>query len=264
MSSIGKLQKFAENKTFASLLEPTMAEVFRRDYKFKGRWKKDIFGNNNPIVLELGCGKGEYTIALAEKYPNKNFIGIDIKGARLWKGAKYAETNKLSNVRFIRTHIDFIESLFGENEIDEIWITFADPQLTHPRKRLSGTLFLERYRNMLSSSGLIHLKTDSIFLHTYTKELAIQNKLNIKSCSTNVYTDVQTHREKDILVAEIPSEVTEIQTFYEKFFLKMGLKITYLSFSLPYDRKVKLVEPEWDVAYWREQEELGRVRKRIQ
>ena len=168
MSTIGKLEKFRQNSTFKCLLQPKMEEVFRKDYGLKGKWNQEVFGNGNPITLELGCGKGEYTVALAKMYPGRNFIGIDIKGARLWKGAKEVEQSGMKNVRFLRTNIDFIEWIFGSGEIDSIWVTFADPQLKSPRKRLTSPMFLNRYRKFLIESGLVHLKTDSRFLHEYT------------------------------------------------------------------------------------------------
>ena len=258
MSSYNKLQKFAENETFDCLFQPSMNEVFRCDYKFKNRWKEEVFGNNNPIVLELGCGKGEYKIALAERNPQKNFIGIDIKGARLWKGAKYAQTNGLQNVRFIRTKIDFIEWIFGRGEISEIWITFPDPQLSRARKRLTSSLFLERYRKFLVPNGLIHLKTDSKFLHAYTKALAEQNGFTLHCSSADIYGKAASD------AAPIPEEILSVKTFYEQFYIKMGMKITYLCFSLPQDSNVAFIEPVWDEKKWREIEEEGRSHQRIQ
>ena len=164
MSKKNKLVKFKENETFKCLIQPRTEEVFRCNHPLKGRWHQEVFDNDNPIILELGCGKGEYTIALAEKYPDCNFIGMDIKGARLWKGAKYAEEHQLKNVAFLRTRIEFIESLFAAGEVAEIWITFADPQEGKPRKRLTHPLFLTRYRNILKEDGIVHLKTDSRLL----------------------------------------------------------------------------------------------------
>lgn len=257
MSSIGKSEKFRQNEQFKCLLQPTRQEVFRTDYRLKGKWKSDVFQNNNPITLELGCGKGEYTIALAEKYPQRNFIGIDIKGARLWKGAKYVENNKLSNVIFIRTSIDFIEWIFSKDEISELWITFADPQLQSPRKRLTGILFLERYKKFLVRDGIIHLKTDSRFLHEYTKALTEQNGCKILSCSSDIYTNAQ----KDN-IRNYPPELLTVQTFYEKFFLAQALKITYLAFQLPAGLE-HFKDPKWDKEYWREEEEKGRTKRNI-
>ena len=164
MSGKDKLRKFRENETFENLLQPTTAEVFQKDHPMKGNWGEKMFGNNNPIILELGCGKGEYTIALAEKFPQNNYIGVDIKGARLWKGAKYATEKSLKNVAFLRTRIEFIDSIFAQGEVSEIWLTFSDPQPNKPRKRLSSPLFLERYSHILKEDGIIHLKTDSQLL----------------------------------------------------------------------------------------------------
>lgn len=256
MSKLGKSQKFEENKSFKCLIQPKMDEVFRKDYSLKNRWKSEVFGNDNPIVIELGCGKGEYTIALAERNPNKNFIGIDIKGARIWKGAKYVETNGLKNVIFLRTRIDFIEWIFGEGEISEIWITFPDPQLSRFKKRLTSTLFLERYRKILIDKGLIHLKTDSQYLHTYTSELAKQNSFEIISDSCDIY-----NKEEN---GNFPEELLDIQTFYESFYIRMGLPITYLCFKLAGKEPLKIVEPNWDESHWKEVEEIGREHKRIQ
>ena len=252
MSTVGKLEKFRQNSTFKCLFQPKMEEVFRRDYRLKGKWHQEIFNNSNPITLELGCGKGEYTVSLAKMYPNRNFIGIDIKGARLWKGARQVEETGLQNVRFIRTNIDFIQWLFGPDEIDSIWITFADPQLRSPRKRLTGTMFLERYRMFLKRDGVINLKTDSRLLHEYTYALAQQNGLEILCRSTDIY-------KEDNPV--FPLELKTVQTFYEQHFLKMGLPITYLCFKL--GDAGGFVEPEWDSAYWLERENEGRTLGRI-
>ena len=252
MSTIGKLEKFRQNATFKCLIQPKTEEVFRKDYSLKGKWKTEVFGNGNPITLELGCGKGEYTIALAKMYPHRNFIGVDIKGARLWKGAREAEENGMGNVRFLRTSIDFIQWIFGEDEIDSIWITFADPQLRSPRKRLTGTMFLERYRMFLKKDGVINLKTDSRLLHEYTYELALQNNLEILCRSTDIYNEEN---------PAFPAELKTVQTFYEQHFLKMGLPITYMSFRLGDAESFK--EPEWDSAFWLEKEGEGRTLGRI-
>ena len=201
-------------------------------FKLKGRWDADFFGNNNPIVLELGCGRGEYTVGLAQRYPDKNFIGIDIKGARLWKGAKYATQHEMGNVAFVRTRIEFIESLFGPDEIAEIWITFADPQERKPRKRLTHPRFLESYRKILAPEGIIHLKTDSRLLHHFTLETARCNGLTVIEHNEDIY---GSGRADDLL---------SIQTFYEKNFRAQGIPITYMAFRL--DKMGPLVEPEWD------------------
>ena len=252
MSTIGKLEKFRQNSTFKCLLQPKMEEVFRKDWYLKGKWHEEVFCNSNPITLELGCGKGEYTVSLAKMYPDRNFIGIDIKGARLWKGAREAEETGLKNVRFIRTSIDFIEWMFAEGEIDEIWITFADPQLRSPRKRLTGTMFLERYSKLLKETGRINLKTDSRVLHEYTYALAQQNSLEILCRSTDIYGEEN---------PAFPAELKTVQTFYEQHFLKMGLKITYLCFRLGDAESFR--EPEWDSAFWLEKEGEGRTLGRI-
>ena len=190
-----KLRKFAENETFTCLLQPSSAEILAdgyfslRDHKIKGRWNAEMFDAPRPIVLELGCGKGEYTVALAERDPSRNYIGVDIKGARLWKGAKYAETHHLGNVAFLRTRIELINAFFAPGEVDEIWLTFSDPQMRRENARLSSPLFLERYARLLRPGGIIHLKTDSRFLHEYTKAVCIQNGLDVIACTEDLYRD---------------------------------------------------------------------------
>ncbi len=216
-----KLRKFAENLTFRCMIQPDFEEIFHRDYKLKGQWKKEFFGNDNPIVLELGCGKGEYAVALAQKYPEKNFIGVDIKGARMWRGAKIATELGIPNIAFVRTRIEFIESFFAENEVDEIWLTFSDPRLrgSQAHKRLTSPQFLTRYSKFLSDSAVVHLKTDSAHLHHYTKHVAEVNSLEVEECIDNIY----------MLEDKIP-ELLKIQTAYEKRFVAEGLPITYLRF----------------------------------
>lgn len=217
-----KLRRFQENETFDCMVQPAFNEFFRKDYKLKGRWRDDIFGNNNPIVLELGCGRGEYTVALAEKFPGKNFIGVDIKGARMWRGAKTAIEKGLSNAAFLRTRIEFIGSFFAENEVDEIWITFPDPQLRKSRikKRLTSTVFLEMYARILKPYGYINLKTDSQHLHEFTFVQAKGNELEITEKCTDIYG------------AGYADELLSIKTTYEQRFLGEGLPITYIRFSL--------------------------------
>lgn len=182
-----KLRKFKENETFSCLVQPRTDEVFGKDHPLKGHWGEKMFGNDRPIVVELGCGKGEYTIDLALRNPGCNYIGVDIKGARLWKGAKYATEHSLPNVAFLRTRIEFIESLFAPEEVSEIWITFADPQIGREKKRLTSPLFLSRYRNFLKKGGIVHLKTDSRYLHEYTRAIAGQNGLEILACTSDLY-----------------------------------------------------------------------------
>lgn len=227
-----KLRKFKENETFSCLIQPRTEEVFGTYHPLRGRWSESMFHNSNPIVLELGCGKGEYTIALALKYPQRNFIGIDIKGARLWKGAKYATVHNMPNVAFIRTRVEFIESLFAEGEVSEIWITFADPQERKPKKRLTHPLFLNRYRKFLASDGVVHLKTDSRLLHHYTLELAKCNDMTVLDHNDDIYGSGRA------------DELLSIKTFYEASFLSRGIPITYMAFRL--DNAAPLHEPDWD------------------
>lgn len=234
MSKKNKLQKFKENEKFKCLIQPRLEEVLRCDHPLKGKWHREVFGNDNPIVLELGCGKGEYTIALSERYPDRNFIGMDIKGARLWKGAKYADEHRLENVAFLRTRIEFIESLFAKGEVAEIWITFADPQEAKPKKRLTHPLFLGRYRNILKKDGVVHLKTDSRLLYFYTMEVAAVNSLEVINHCEDIYGSPEA----------VPEETTAIQTFYESHFLMRDIPINYMAFRI--DNQEKLISPEWD------------------
>ena len=191
-----KLRKFAENETFRCLLQPDAKEIMfhgengellLKDHPIKGRWGEDMFGNDHPIIVELGCGKGEYTIALAERHPEYNYIGVDIKGARLWKGAKYATVNSLPNVAFLRTRIEFLPALFAAGEVSEIWLTFSDPQMKSENSRLSSPLFLERYRSIMVPGGIVHLKTDSRFLHEYTMAVVYENSLHLLASTTDLY-----------------------------------------------------------------------------
>lgn len=217
-----KIRRFAENATFRCVVQPEFEEVFRKDYPLKGHWHDTFFKNPNPIVLELGCGRGEYTVALARRFPGKNFIGVDIKGARLWRGAKTATEEEMGNVAFLRTRIEFIESFFAPDEVDEIWITFPDPQLRKNRikKRLTSPQFLEMYARFLRESGKIHLKTDSRPLHDYTKQLAELNHLAIEAANADIYG------------TGFADDVLSIRTTYEQRFLQEGLPITYLRFRL--------------------------------
>ncbi len=247
----GKLKKFAENETFRCLLQPDASAVLDkapgskelklRDHAIKGHWGADMFGNDHPIVLELGCGKGDYTIALALRHPEINYIGVDIKGARLWKGAKFATENALPNVAFLRTRIEFIEAFFGPGEVSQIWLTFSDPQLHgSENSRLSSPLFLERYRKFLVPGGVIHLKTDSRYLYEYTRAVCQVNDLDVKVCETDIYR----HPEA------VPEEVTQVQTFYEKMFLEMGLPITYLAFGTDHEGPYAFPGEAFDHEYW--------------
>jgi tRNA (guanine-N7-)-methyltransferase len=222
LGSKNKLKRFIENESFKNVVQPSRDELIEKKFKQYGSWRKQVFKNSNPIVLELGCGKGEYTVNLAKLNPNKNFIGIDIKGARFWRGAKTSLEEKLSNVYFLRTQIELLNYVFKENEIDEIWLTFPDPQIKFQRRkhRLTNPKFLLIYKNILKSNGIIHLKTDSEFLHGYT--LGLLESMSIKPIHSNhdVYKNLN-----------VPKDVINIQTHYENIYLKENKKITYLSFS---------------------------------
>ncbi len=222
MGSKNKLKRFRENETFHNVIQPTREEVVADSLKLKGNWS-ERFGNQNPIVLELGCGKGEYTVGLAERYPNKNFIGIDIKGARFWRGAKTAIEDGLPNVYFIRTQIELITSIFAENEVSEIWITFPDPQIKYKRTkhRLTNKEFLNKYKFILHSEGIVHLKTDSEFMHGYTLGLLHGAGHEVQYANHDVY-----HQEG------APEEVMNIQTFYENQYLEKNKAITYTRFKI--------------------------------
>lgn len=217
-----KLRRFAENLTFECFIQPDIEEIFHRDHPLKGHWRRDFFRNDRPIVLELGCGKGEYTVALAERDSERNYIGIDIKGARMWRGAKTATERKMGNVGFVRTRIEFIGSFFAADEVDEIWITFPDPQLRTKRakKRLTAPQFLASYARLLKPDGTIHLKTDSKHLYNYTQ--AVIARFGLPCTVAN----------PDIYGTGFADEVLSVQTAYEKRFLACGLPITYTRFGL--------------------------------
>ena len=225
-----KLARFAEMETFDHVIQASFDEVFKTDYKLKGKWNKDFFKNDNPIVLELGCGKGEYTVGLAKQNPNINYIGIDIKGARIWRGAKTVQEENLKNVGFIRTRIGLINSFFSENEISEVWVTFPDPQPKKYYKRLTSTRFLGYYQQFMKQNGIVNLKTDSAELHEYTKNLVELNKLEKIICTNNLYN------------SDIVDDILSIKTFYEQQFLSQGKPITYIRFKL--DNTLQLEEPE--------------------
>lgn len=219
--SKGKLEKFAENLTFPNLFQPDYEEI-KQGFKLKGNWRADFFKNENPIVLELGCGKGEYTIGLGQKYLDKNFIGIDWKGARLWRGCRNSKEANLTNVAFVRAKIEHIQDFFSENEIDEIWITFPDPQpkFSKQNKRLTSPRFLQRYKSILKPNSLIHFKTDNEPLFDYTLEV-------IESCQHKLHIAV-----KDIYNYDGLEEVKSIKTYYEKLFNDQGFDINYLNFTI--------------------------------
>ncbi|MBT8244826.1 MAG: tRNA (guanosine(46)-N7)-methyltransferase TrmB [Winogradskyella sp.] len=223
MGSKNKLKRFKENETFENVFQPLREELTEGNFKPKGNWNKDIFRNDNPIVLELGCGKGEYTIGLAKRYPDKNFIGIDIKGARFWRGAKTAVEENISNAKFIRTQIELVDYAFAENEVDEIWITFPDPQIKYKRTkhRMTNLKFLERYKKVLKPKGIMHLKTDSEFMHGYTLGLLHGAGYEVFYANHNIYKQEGS-----------PKEVTEIQTYYESQYLEQNKPITYIRFLI--------------------------------
>ena len=223
MGSKNKLKRFKENETFKNVFQPSRDELVNQGYALKGNWNTAFFKNNNPLVIELGCGKGEYTVALAQKYPNKNFIGVDIKGARFWRGAKTAIEEKLDNVAFLRTQIELIDYAFSENEVDEIWITFPDPQIKYKRTkhRLTNTTFLKRYKTILKPEGVVNLKTDSEFMHGYTLGLLHGEGHEVLYSNHNVYK-----------LEGSPEEVTSIQTFYESQYLEQNKAITYIRFKI--------------------------------
>lgn len=223
MGSKNKLKRFKDNENFKNVIQPSRDDLFGQNFPYKGKWSEDYFKNENPIVVELGCGKGEYTVGLAKRYPNKNFVGIDIKGARFWRGAKTAIEENLDNVAFVRTQIELIDLVFAENEVDEIWITFPDPQIKYKRTkhRMTNPEFLKKYKNVLNTEGVVHLKTDSEFMHGYT--LGLLQGLG--------YPVLYSHH--DIYINhEAPKDVVEIQTFYEKQYLEIDKAITYLKFKI--------------------------------
>ena len=223
MGSKNKLRRFRENETFSNVFQPTRDDLVSATFPLKGHWNTSVFKNDNPLVLELGCGKGEYSVALAKKYPNKNFIGIDIKGARFWRGAKTAVEENIPNVAFLRTQIELIEHAFAQNEVDEIWITFPDPQIKYKRTkhRMTNSGFLKRYKAILKPEGVVNLKTDSEFMHGYTLGLLHGEGHEVLYANHNVYKQ-----------GGSPEEVTSIQTFYESQYLEKNKPITYIRFKI--------------------------------
>lgn len=220
-----KLTRFEENKTFNNLFQYNYEELDKNGFPLKGKWNSHYFKNNCPISLELGCGKGEYTVGLAERYTEQNFIGIDIKGARLWKGCKTAIEKKLNNVAFIRTRINLLNYFFGEKEVEEIWITFPDPQpqKSRERKRLTSPNFLQLYKTIVKDGGKIHLKTDSKAFFNFTLETIKKNNYHLMTNITDIYS------------SDLNNEVTSIQTFYEKIWLEEKIPINYLKFSFNHE-----------------------------
>lgn len=215
-----KLAKFEEMERFEHVIQAPFNKIKNTDFHLKGKWNTQFFLNPNPIIVELGCGKGEYTVELAEKNLSVNFIGVDIKGARLWKGAKEALGKRLNNVVFLRTNIEIISQFFAEEEVDEIWLTFPDPQMKKTRKRLTSATFLKKYKTFLKKDGIIHLKTDSNFQYLYTKELVHLNRFEVLAETDNLYE------------SELLNETLQIKTFYEKQWLSRGITIKYIAFRL--------------------------------
>jgi tRNA (guanine-N7-)-methyltransferase len=217
-----KLKRFAAIKTFANVHEPVMGEPFA----LKGKWRQEVFGNNNPIILELGCGKGEYAVGMGQHYPHQNFIGVDLKGNRIYIGAKEALELELKNVAFLRTRIDFILAYFEPGEIDEIWLTFSDPQPKKARKRLSSPIFTARYKQILKPGGIIHMKTDSDVLFDYTLEQIEEHGHEMLACYPDLYANLPEDLDQQT------KEIFHIKTYYEEFFSKRGHVIKYCKFKL--------------------------------
>ena len=228
MASKNKLKKFRDNEQFHNVIQPKRNILISDEFEFKGKWKKNFFKNDNEIVIELGCGKGEYIIYLSKKFPDKNFIGIDIKGARIWRGAKTALDKKISNVVFLRTQIELINNVFESNEVSEIWITFPDPQIKYKRSkhRLVNPIFLKKYKDILIEKGLINIKTDSEYLFGYLHGILEKIKCKINYVNHDIYKKLN-----------VPEEVTDIQTYYEKKFLKIKKPITFTQFYFHSDDK---------------------------
>ena len=228
-----KLSKFADMRTYDHVFEPGIKYQDDTIFEKRGCWNSSFFLNDNPIVLELGCGKGEYTVGLARMFPDKNFIGIDIKGARMWTGAAQAKEEGLKNVAFLRTSIELIDRFFAPSEVSEIWITFPDPQMKKVTKRLTSTGFMQRYRSILKPDGIVHLKTDSNFLFTYTEAMVGLNRLPVQIATRDLYN------------SGLANEILSIHTYYEEQWLERGIPIKYIRFNLP--QEGALVEPEIEI-----------------
>lgn len=228
-----KLYKFKDMESFPNVFQYPFRVLKEKGFELRGKWNTNYFKNTNPVVLELGCGKGEYTVGLAQLFPDKNFIGIDIKGARIWSGAKDALNAKLDNVAFIRTHIELIDHFFDPAEVSEIWITFPDPQMRKVNKRMISTRFFKLYQQILKDNGIIHLKTDSHFLYTYATELIHLNELEVLATTNDLYR------------SDVANEILSIKTFYEKQWIERGLTIKYIKFICPLGQEFK--EPDVDI-----------------
>lgn len=228
-----KLEKFADMRGYPHVFEYPFSVADNVPFEMKGNWNRDFFKNDNPIVLELGCGRGEYTVGLARLFPDKNFIGVDIKGSRMWSGATEALKEGLKNAAFLRTNIEIIERFFAEGEVSEIWLTFSDPQMKKATKRLTSTYFMNRYRKFMKQDGVIHLKTDSNFMFTYTKYMVEKNNFPVVFVTEDLY-----H-------SGLVDDILGIQTYYEQQWLDRGLNIKYVKFMLP--QVGELVEPEVEI-----------------
>lgn len=234
-----KLAKFAEMASYDHVVEAPFQTPDSPNHELYGRWHSDFFKNDHPIVLELGCGRGEYCVGLGRMFPEKNFIGVDIKGARMWTGATEAKNEGLTNVAFLRTHIEFIDKFFAPGEVAEIWLTFSDPQMKKVTKRLTSTYFLERYRHFLAPDGIVHLKTDSNFLYTYTDYVVKENQLPVQFQTADLYHTLEAESDPSV------REILSIHTYYEQMWIDRGLSIKYLKFSLP--QEPQLVEPDVEI-----------------
>ena len=249
----GKLAKFADMATYDNVFQYPYGSLEHADFPLKGHWREQYFKNDNPIVLELGCGKGEYTVGLAKRYPDVNFIGVDIKGARMWTGATQAVNEGLKNVAFLRTNIEIIDQFFSAGEVQEIWLTFCDPQMKKPHKRLTSTWFLERYRRFLVDNGIIHLKTDSNFLFTYTSYLVEKNHLPVLDSTTDLYGMAAANSLFESVALQSSlftlhsslKEAASIQTYYESMWLARGINIKYMKFHLPHEGQLE--EPDVEI-----------------
>lgn len=231
--SKGKLAKFADMASYPHVFEYPYSAAEEVPFDMRGRWGEMFFGNDRPIVLELGCGRGEYTVGLGRLFPEKNFIGVDIKGARMWSGATESLRAGMKNVAFLRTNIEIIDRFFAPDEVSEIWLTFSDPQMKKATKRLTSTYFMERYRKFLVPDGLIHLKTDSNFMFTYTRYMTEENKLPVEFMTEDLY-----H-------SGLVDDILGIRTYYEQQWLDRGLNIRYMKFRLPHDGE--LHEPDVEI-----------------
>ena len=229
----GKLQKFADLETYRHVIQEPFRALSQEDSPWKGKWNTDFFQNSNPVVLELGCGKGEYTVKMAQRYPDKNFIGVDIKGARMWKGAKEVQEQAIPNACFLRTNIEIIDHFFAPGEVSEIWLTFPDPQMKRTRKRLTATNFINKYRQFMAMNGVIHLKCDSNFQYLYTKAMIAENGFEILKDTDNLY------------ASSLLNEELSIQTFYEKQWLDRGITIKYLCFRISHHEPLR--EPDVEI-----------------